>query len=814
MRAAHILLAAAAALVSTAPASAALDLRRADISHLPNGLTVILLEDHSFPVVSVQMLYKSGSAAETAGKTGVAHFLEHLVFRGTENFPKGASTELIYDAGGEWHAYTAIDQTTYFETMPRDGLGLLLRIEADRMARVIIDPASIDAEKGAVITELHSYENDPASVLADAVTATAIQAHPYRSPMAGYISDVQRLTAADARAFYAGHYAPSNAVLAIVGDVVPSEAKALVAKTFASVPQRTVAEPNFSVEPPQTGERRTHLVGSVDRQYFNIAFRSPAASSADFPAFLVLQQILSGGSGVNLRQSDWGSTPAIRGSLLYGTAEDVATWLPPMHDPFLFTITGSVPAKADPSAVEREIEKRIAGARDHAVTSSRLSEAKTAVASAVIDDVQTTEDAAHQLAFFEGIGALDILLDLPRRISAVTAGDVQRVARTYLAKERRTVGWMVPGRASHAPSGLGNPRLASERRGQPPVTGPAGQPQLRRLSGGLAAIVQANPFSDNVTVELLLSAPVQGGARPADLPGLDAVICSGRPKDLAKLLGQCVASARKGHATTEVPSEDPTVRLSQLMMKRMGREGTDPPKPLAVIVSGNIEPGEAFRAAEEQLGHTVPARLPRTSPPYAHSKAPELVRERIAKPLSQGAMGYIVPGPPPGTHDALVWRTLLYVLTHDYSGRLGWSAISNKGLVYHIYSQQLTDGARSWVALSTGVDPDKADAMEAELRVQIARLVSEPPSQAEVDAGLAHLLGRDLTAAQSNEELAGKFAREFVETGRLRSHEQLRAELETVTPAELARAAQAFADGTIIRVDVGAGPERRASSGD
>jgi zinc protease len=814
MRAAHILLAAAAALVSTAPASAALDLRRADISHLPNGLTVILLEDHSFPVVSVQMLYKSGSAAETAGKTGVAHFLEHLVFRGTENFPKGASTELIYDAGGEWHAYTAIDQTTYFETMPRDGLGLLLRIEADRMAKVIIDPASIEAEKGAVITELHSYENDPASVLADAVTGTAIQAHAYRNPMAGYISDVRQLTAADARDFYKYHYAPANAVLAIIGDVLPARAKALAAKTFASVRQRPLPEPVTSLEPPQTGERRTRLVGSVDRQYFNIAFRSPAASSPDFPAFLVLQQILSGGSGVNLRQSDWGSTPAIRGSLLYGTADDIATWLPPMHDPFLFTITGSVPAKADPSAIEREIEKRIARARDHAVTSSRLSEAKTAVASAVIDDVQTTEDAAHQLAFFEGIGALDILLDLPRRISAVTAGDVQRVARTYLAQDGRTVGWIMPGTPSSAPSARGNPRPASERPGQPPLSGPAGQPQLRRLSGGLPAIVQANPLSDTVTVELLLSASVAGGARPADLPGLDTVICSGRPKDLAILVGDCIAGAHKGPATAEAPSEDPTVRLNQLMMKRMGREGTDPPKPLAVIVSGNIEPGEGFRVVEEQLGHTVPARLPPTSPPYAHSKTPELVRERIAKPLSQGAIGYVVQGPPPGTHDAIVWRMLLYVLTHDYSGRVGWSAISNKGLVYHIYSRQLTDGPRSWVALSTGVDPDKADAMEAELRAQLARLISDPPSQAEVEAARNHLLGRDLTAAQSNEELAGKFAREFVETGRIRSHEQLRAELQTVTPAELARAAQAFADGTIIRVDVGAGPERRASSGD
>ncbi|MEO6255626.1 MAG: pitrilysin family protein, partial [Sphingomicrobium sp.] len=229
------ILCAAAALASASPAVAELDLNRAQVTHLSNGLTVILLEDHSFPLVSVQMLYKSGSAAEISGKTGLAHFLEHLAFRGSENFPNAKATELIYDSGGEWHGYTAMDQTTYFATMPRDGLKLLLTIEADRMARTNIDAASIEAEKGAVITELHSYENDPASVLLESVTRTAIQAHPYGSPMAGYVSDVTGLTAADARAYYASHYSPGNAVLAVVGDFALADAGALVAQRFAEV---------------------------------------------------------------------------------------------------------------------------------------------------------------------------------------------------------------------------------------------------------------------------------------------------------------------------------------------------------------------------------------------------------------------------------------------------------------------------------------------------------------------------------------------------------------------------------------------------
>jgi predicted Zn-dependent peptidase len=801
MRAGHILLA-AAALASAAPASAELDLKRAEVSHLPNGLTVIMLEDHSFPLVSVQMLYKSGSAAEVTGKTGLAHFLEHLAFRGSTNFPNARATELIYDSGGEWHGYTAMDQTTYFTTMPKDGLDLLLRIEADRMARTIIDPASIDAEKGAVITELHGYENDPASVLQESVTRTAIQAHPYGSPMAGYVSDVEDLTAEDARAYYASHYAPGNAVLAIVGDFVPSQTKTLIAGSFADVSARPVAEPHSTAELPQRGERRTRLTGPVEQQYFLLAYPAPAASNPDFAAFLVLQEIISGGSGLNLHQSDWAGTPAVPGSLLFGTTADIATWLPPTHDSFLFTISGSIADKADSAALERNIKSKLATIRDEPISEPRLAEARATVTRAIAEDVQTTEDAAHQLAFFEGVGALDALLDMPREIAAVTSADVQRLARTYLVPDKLTVGWMVPGRSPGVPAGAGNPRAAADRPGVAPDASRAGQPHLQHLPGGLPAIVQANPLSNTATVELLLSAPVEGGSHPADLTGLDAVIRSGTPGDLAALVSQSVAAARQGPPAAEARSEDPATRLQQLIAALTNPHAGKAPEFLAVIVSGNIDPTKAFTLLDQQLGHVPQLKLDSASS-RAPSGGQRIVRERIATPLSQGALGYVVEGPPPGTREALVWRMLLYVLAHDYSGRLGRSAIGDKGIVYHIYSAFRTDGVRSWATLSTGVDPDKADAMEAELREQLARLVSEPPSAAEVEAARNHLLGRDLTAAQNNEELTAKLAREFVETGGPRSHEQLRALLHTITPGDLADAAQSFVNGTIVRVDVG-----------
>jgi predicted Zn-dependent peptidase len=799
MRLVHILFALVAIAVA-APAAATLDLDRADVSHLPNGLTLIMLEDHSFPLVSVQMLYKSGSAAEVTGKTGLAHFLEHLAFRGSANFPNAKATELIYDQGGEWHGYTAYDQTTYFATMPSNRLDLLFSIEADRMARVVIDPAAIAAEKGAVVTELHGYENDPASVLLEAVTRTAIQAHPYGSPMAGYVSDVERLTIEDARAYYENHYAPGNAVLAIVGDIELAKAKTLVAQAFSDIPARPSAAATLTTELPQRGERRTEVAGPVDRQFFQLAFHAPATSNADFPAFLVLQQILSGSSGLNLQQSDWAATQAEQGSMLFGAADDIATWLPPTRDPFLFTISGSISANGNRQALEKDISRRIAAIRDRPPSPDLLAAAKNAVKRAIADDVQTTEDAAHQLAFFEGIGALDLLLEMPRRVESITAADIQRVAQRYLGKDRLTVGWMIPGNDPGVASGSDSPMPAADRAGTPSEIRAASGPQLRRLSAGLPAIVQGSPLSDTVAVELLVSAPAAAGEHPDEMLSADAIVRSGPADTLPALLAEVAKGLAKGVATAEPKSEDPATRLEQVIRSQIAHRGARTPAPLAVLVSGNVHAEDAFALIERQFGRVAPSQ-----PSNASSLPPSklgLVREKIAKPLSQGSIGYVVEAPAPGTRDALAWRMLLYVLTHDYSGRLGNSAIRDKGLVYHIYSLMRTDGRRSWATITAGVDPAQANAFEAELRQEIRKLATEPPTPAEVDAARNHLLGRDLTAAQSNQELAAKYALQFLETGNLRSHEQLREMLESITPADLASIANRFGQGMIIRIDV------------
>lgn len=782
------------------PAHAALDLARADISRLPNGLTVILLEDHSFPVVSVQALYKSGAADETAGKTGLAHFLEHLAFRGSRNFPKAAATEAIYDAGGEWHGYTWLDQTTYFATVPRDDLDLLLRIEADRMENVEIDPAAIDAEKGAVLAEMHGYENDPASVLLDAVAATAIQAHPYRNNTIGLESDVAALTAADARAYYAAHYAPANAVLAVVGDFRLDEVKARIVQRFAKIAPRSLATPVHAIEPVQGGERRTLLYGAVDRQHLLVAYPAPAASSPDFAAFLVLQQLLAGGSGVNFRENDWGA-PAVEGSLLFGLTADISTWFIPTRDRYLFTIGGSINSNADRDAFEQELDRRLAK-----FSATDLADARSSVLGQLAADVQTTEDAAHQLAYFEGIGALDTLLGLRAQVAAITEADLRRVFDTYLNGRQRTVGWLIPGAVAASPRGNGMPRSTANRTGlsAPPLAMPS--PELFALSSGLPVAFQENRATDTVAIELLLSAPLSGDDVSSDTPGLGVVSRTGPADRLPQLIAEAryelareLLSSRRLKA---MPSDDPETRFHQLAAETMQPAPSHGPRPVLVAISGAVDRVSAERLAQSQLGTIKPAALEKAATPDAMPASLQTRRVTISKPRSQGAFGYIVRAPAPGTRDGVAWRLLRYILTHDYSGRLGRSAIMDKGLAYYIASAYPTDGARGWVKIWAGVDPPKADALEKEFREQLAALVTRRPSAAEVEAAKRNLVGRDISAAQSNAEIVHKLTLQFIEKGQLQSHAEFERLVMSITPAEIEKAIPAFDAGTILRVDV------------
>ncbi|MBC7985434.1 MAG: insulinase family protein [Sphingomonadaceae bacterium] len=304
-------------------------------------------------------------------------------------------------------------------------------------------------------------------------------------------------------------------------------------------------------------------------------------------------------------------------------------------------------------------------------------------------------------------------------------------------------------------------------------------------------------------MSILLSAPVDDTGVAGSLVGFGAITRSGLavdPEAVIDATGAAVATT--GAADAPEASYDPETRLEQMIVARIGAAFGPAPAPVVVTVSGAVDPEATFAMLDRAFGPADPAAG--REPADGEGGFERLVSERIEIPLAQAALGYIVTAPPPGAREGLVWRMLLYVLTHDYEGRLGRVAIADRGLVYHIGSEYRTDGRRGWVTLSTGVDPGKIDAMEALLRVELARLASDPPSAEETEAARRHLLGRDISAAQSNEEITERLARQYVETGGVRSHDELAVMLADIGPSDLAAAAAAFANGTIMRVDVGA----------
>jgi len=804
------------------PAVAYLDLSAAQVETLDNGLTVIVLEDHSFPVVSVQMLYKSGARDETTGLTGLAHFLEHMAFRSTENFPDTGVVSSIYTAGGEWHGYTWLDQVTYFATVPKEKLGLLLRIEADRMARLDIPAEDVDSERGAVLTEMHSYENDPSIVLQDNVMYLSFLAHPYRNNTIGWESDIANITHADLVDFYHRHYQPANAVLAVVGDVGRDEVMREVRQNFAAIEGHAVSPVPYTVEPAQTGERRIRLEGEVGRKYFKIVYHAPGVNNPDYAAFLVAQELLAAGSGVSFLQNDWG-TPAREGSPLAGISDDLSTWFPPSAQDYVFMISGTLPpgddTGGDEHATEAAIEAGIDGLRrqfgdpgDDAAT--RLGQARERVLRELTFDLQTTEDAAHQLAFFEGLDALGVLVNLKDRVQRVSAEDIERVLNRYLTNQRRTVGWYVPATAENSAQAAPEPDApatktpwAGSAENVEPSKESAAPATLYTLENGTPVIIQRSPLSPTAVLKVIAPTakydlpPGAGLSQPAwGLSSLDFELL---PAELESAIRQAKAALKTTtpkKAATGGSATDPIALLEKTFDELLGLQypqaGTA--GPVLLVVTGDIDPSAVLEQLQKAFAGAPAATWSR--PAGRATLAPVEVEKYVDFPVAQEQLGYLVQVPGPRKETEAAWRMALYILSHGYEGRLGQAAISRRGLVCHVDSGWHTDGANDWITISTGVDPQKLAAMKALLREQLDLMVSDPPTAAEIAAARSHLLGRFVSAAQSNGELADNFANQWILHGGLPDYDDLKRRLDAVGPEDIMQMLPAFTNGSIVSV--------------
>ncbi len=271
---------------------------------LNNGLTVVLREMHASPVASFWIWYRVGSRNEGTGTTGISHWVEHMLFKGTPSYPQGEFDKAISREGGMFNGMTWIDFTTYFETLPTERIDLALRVEADRMVNATFDPGETELERTVIISERQGSENNPGFLLSEALGAVAFQAHPYRHSVIGWQSDLETMTRDQLYAHYKTHYVPNNAVVAVAGDFDGDAMLARIEALFGGIPAPSAARPAVVTgEPAQRGERRVTVEGPGTTAYLEMACRAPRATDPDYHPLVVLDTILGGAKGMSL----WGA---------------------------------------------------------------------------------------------------------------------------------------------------------------------------------------------------------------------------------------------------------------------------------------------------------------------------------------------------------------------------------------------------------------------------------------------------------------------------------------------------------------------------
>ncbi len=404
---------------------------------LPNGLRVLLLEDHRSPIVSIQVWYRVGSRNEPPGATGIAHLLEHMMFKGTRRYGPRQFARLIEQNGGQDNAFTSQDLTSYFVNIAADKIDLVLELEADRMVNLILDPKEIDAERQVVIEERRTRtEDDPGGFLGEEVGALAFQAHPYGGPIIGWMHDLKRITPAEIRAFYRSHYVPNNAILVAVGDFAAPAVMDKIKRRFGAIPRGATPPPMLAKEPPQNGERRVVVKKQAQLPIVYLAWHVPNQQSNDAPALEVLSTVLSGGRASRLYRS-----LIYERQLALEAGGDYSYF---SLDPNLFWFWATAMPGQTPETLEKELLAEMERLKQEPVTDEELQRAKNQIEASFVFQQDSVYRRASLLARFETIGGYRLLEAFVPRIRAVTAADLQRVAGQYFLPDRKNVGILLP----------------------------------------------------------------------------------------------------------------------------------------------------------------------------------------------------------------------------------------------------------------------------------------------------------------------------------------------------------------------------------
>ena len=409
---------------------------------LENGLTVVLRESHSAPVTSVWVWYRVGSRNEHLGITGISHWVEHMLFKGTERWPRQKLDQAIAREGGYINAMTWYDFTTYFETLPAGKAYMALDIEADRMKNALFEPQEVAAERTVIISERQGSENSPLFLLDEELTAAAFRLHPYGHDTIGHLCDLQTMTRDALYHHYRTYYAPNNAILAAAGDFNTGEMLRMIENSFSKLTPREPLPVVTAQEPPQKGERRVIVEGNAGIDYLVLAFHTPEARHPDFLPLTVLSTVLAGGSGSLVgRGSLTNYTSRLyRAVVERELAADVSASLIPTVDPNLYRITATVLPGHTPTEVETAIRTELERIRTAAITKEELEKAKRQARALFAFSSESITNQAFWLGFSEIFADTSWFLRYLERLDAVTVEDVLRVAEIYLRAQNTTVG--------------------------------------------------------------------------------------------------------------------------------------------------------------------------------------------------------------------------------------------------------------------------------------------------------------------------------------------------------------------------------------
>ena len=413
---------------------------------LSNGLTVLLKEIHTAPLISFWLWYRVGSRDEVPGKTGISHWVEHMQFKGTPQFPANVLDKAISREGGTWNAFTYLDWTTYFETMPADKIDLGLRLEADRMVNSIFDPEEVASERTVVISEREGNENDAMFKLSEAVQAAAFRVHSYHHKVIGDMADLQNMSRDDLYTHYKSYYSPSNAVIAVAGDFETEEMLGRIEELFGDIPASPSLNRLSRPEPEASGGLSLTVEGPGETTFLQVCYRFPSATDPDFFPLTVLDSLLSGASSLNM----FGGGISNKTSRLYRALVEKELTLS-VHggaqatiDPYLYNLTMIIHAERTPEEALAALDGEIERLQKEKISTEEITRAVKQARALFAYGSESITNQGFWLGYSEMFANYDWFLTYLDKLATVTPEDVQRVAQQYFRPQARIIGTYIP----------------------------------------------------------------------------------------------------------------------------------------------------------------------------------------------------------------------------------------------------------------------------------------------------------------------------------------------------------------------------------